>query len=177
MKPLPSRKIIRLQGRDYAAPGAYFVTVVTHKRSRILSRVVDGQSILSEVGEICTQEWFRSAELRANIRLYRNEFVVMPDHLHGIIWIVDENGELPTLYSRADRAEPATTGYGPGSLTTVMGLYKSEVTKRVRAYNQDPLFRVWHRSFHERIIRDEKHLQNVRGYISRNPMAWRYSQD
>lgn len=173
MKPLPSRKIIRLQGRDYAAPGAYFVTICTHKKSQIFSHIVDGEVILSEVGEICTQEWFRSAELRPRVRLFQDEFIVMPDHLHGIVWIVDENGDLPELFHFARRTDPATTGYGPGALTTIMGLFKSEVTKRVRTHFNDPLFRVWHRSFHECIIRDESHLMNVRRYIKRNPMKWR----
>ena len=85
------RRSIRLRGWDYTSAAAYFVTVVTHERQALFGDVVDGQVLLSEAGRIAAEEWARTAEVRANVEL--DEFVVMPNHVHGIIWIVDEGRE------------------------------------------------------------------------------------
>jgi len=82
------RKSIRLQGWDYSEPGAYFVTICTHGRASLFGRVVEGEMVLNEYGEIVQEEWMRSAEIRAEIELFPDEFVVMPNHVHGIVWIV-----------------------------------------------------------------------------------------
>ncbi len=81
------RRSIRLKDYDYTSPGAYFVTVVTYKRACLFGMVVDGEMRLNEFGSIANDEWFHSSDLRPYIRLYPEEFVVMPNHIHGIIWI------------------------------------------------------------------------------------------
>src|SRR4051812_12722307 len=85
------RRSIRLKGYDYAQVGAYFVTIVAWRRDGIFGTVVNGEMICSALGEIVRQEWFRSAEIRKEIRLFEDEFVVMPNHIHGIVWIVDDS--------------------------------------------------------------------------------------
>jgi putative transposase len=82
------RRSIRLPGYDYTQPGAYFVTFVAHDRECLFGEVVDGVMWLNAFGEIVRDEWFRTAVVRPYVMLDPDEFVVMPNHVHGIIWIV-----------------------------------------------------------------------------------------
>jgi len=82
------RHSIRLPGYDYTQPGAYFVTFVAHDRECLFGEVVDGVMWLNAFGEIVRDEWFRTAVVRPYVMLDPDEFVVMPNHVHGIIWIV-----------------------------------------------------------------------------------------
>ena len=82
------RRSIRLKGYDYTQAGAYFVTIVTHDRECLFGEVVDGQMRLNPFGEIVREEWFHTAVVRPHVMLAPDEFVVMPNHVHGIIWIV-----------------------------------------------------------------------------------------
>ena len=83
---------IRLRGFDYTQPGAYFVTLVTYQRECLLGEVTDGDALLSKWGEIVREEWIRSGDIRAEIEL--DEFVIMPNHIHAIVAIVDEQGPV-----------------------------------------------------------------------------------
>ncbi len=85
----PRRRSLRLPGYDYTRPGAYFITLCTHKLQALLSQVVDGEVQPSEWGEIVQEEWLRSADMRREIELHQDEFFLMPNHLHTIVWIVD----------------------------------------------------------------------------------------
>ena len=82
------RRSIRLKGYDYTQAGAYFVTFVAHDRECLFGEVVDGVMWLNAFGEIVRDEWFRTAVVRPYVMLDPDEFVVMPNHVHGIIWIV-----------------------------------------------------------------------------------------
>ena len=97
---LPHRRSLRLKGYDYTQPGAYFVTICTHQRQPLFGRVVDGNMVLNAYGEIVREEWFRSAE----IVLFPDEFVVMPNHIHGIVWIVAQD-DAPDMAHRAVGAQ------------------------------------------------------------------------
>jgi len=79
------RRSLRLRGYDYAQPGAYFVTICTHDRACLFGAVVDGEMRLNEMGEIVREEWFRTAYMRPYVQLNDHEFVIMPNHIHGII--------------------------------------------------------------------------------------------
>jgi putative transposase len=87
------RRSIRLPGYDYTQPGAYFVTFVAHDRECLFGDVVDGVMRLNAFGEIVRDEWFRTAVVRPYVMLDPNEFVVMPNHVHGIIWITGGRGD------------------------------------------------------------------------------------
>jgi putative transposase len=79
---------------DYTQPAAYFVTLCTHERAHLFGQVVDGAMQLNECGEIVRAEWFQTAVVRPYVVLNPDEFVVMPNHIHGIIWIVgNDNGD------------------------------------------------------------------------------------
>jgi REP element-mobilizing transposase RayT len=85
------RRSIRLPGYDYTQAGAYFVTFVAHDRECLFGEVVDGVMRLNAFGEIVRDEWFRTAVVRPYVMLDPDEFVVMPNHVHGIIWIVRDH--------------------------------------------------------------------------------------
>jgi REP element-mobilizing transposase RayT len=83
------QKSIRLKGYDYTQPGAYFVTFCSYQRDEIFGEVINGEMKFSALGEIVREEWLRSAEIRKEIRIYEDEFMIMPNHGHGIVWITD----------------------------------------------------------------------------------------
>ena len=85
-----NRRTTRLPGYDYTLPGAYFVTLCAWNRECLFGEVVGGEVELSPIGRIVQQEWLKSKEIRQEIRLFEDEFVVMPNHLHGIVVIIDE---------------------------------------------------------------------------------------
>jgi len=87
------RRSIRLQGYDYSSPGAYYVTLCSFGKQCIFGRVVNDQMHEYECGKIVRQQWFESAQIRPELEL--DAFTVMPNHLHGILWIVGPNGVRP----------------------------------------------------------------------------------
>jgi len=100
----PHRRSIRLQGYDYRQPGAYFIPIVTQNRACLFGEVVDGAMRLNEWGKIIREEWFRSAEIRREIKLLPDELVVMPNHIHGIVWIVDGDNDVSETVRAHGRA-------------------------------------------------------------------------
>ena len=98
------RRSIRLKGYDYTRPGAYFITIVTHDRSHWFGQVVDGKMRLNDFGHAAEQCWRAIPEHFPHVRL--DEFVIMPNHVHGILWIVDTP---PTTSSPITTTTPPTT--------------------------------------------------------------------
>ena len=172
------RRSIRLKGYDYRQVGGYFITLVTQDRACLFGEVVDGEMRMNEYGQIAWEEWFRSAEIRREIRLYPDEFVVMPNHIHGIVWIVDPHvgatgpspqPQAPTIV-RAHRRAPVQRP--PRSLSSFVAGFKSAVTKRIIALHGAPGAPVWQRNYYEHIIRNEDDLEAIRHYILTNPSRW-----
>ncbi len=176
MKPRYHRRSIRLKGYDYTQPGAYFVTICTHGREMLFGRVVGGEMALNEFGEIVREEWFKTARVRPYVRLYEDEFVVMPNHIHGIIWIVevdpDDDDDVGERRRRAPTSHEQVCRPVPGSLPTIVRAFKSAATKRINLLRDTQGARVWQRNYYERIIRDERALNAIRRYIIANPMRW-----
>jgi putative transposase len=168
------RRSIRLKEYDYTQSGAYFVTIVTYQREPLFGEIVDGAMNLNSLGEIARREWFKTAELRPYVELYEDEFVVMPNHAHGIIW----NNGNPIV--RAERRSAPTDGIAEnekphvdaGSLGAIVRAYKSAVTYAINAARQTRGTTVWHRNYHEHIIRDDADLKRIRDYIANNPLKW-----
>jgi REP element-mobilizing transposase RayT len=164
------RRSIRLRGYDYAAKGAYFVTLVTFAREPIFGDISQGKMTLSALGEIATTEWIRSASIRQEIDL--DDFVVMPNHLHAIVHIRDvvvgAHGHAPLRPVFASNMPIRT----PRSLGSLVGGYKGAVTKRINLLRGAPGLEVWQRNYYERVIRDEAELNRIRQYILNNPAMW-----
>jgi REP element-mobilizing transposase RayT len=191
------RQSIRLPGWDYRRPAAYFVTICTHDRARLFGTVVDGRMVLNAYGQIVAEEWHRTERVRDNMAL--DAFVVMPNHVYGIIGITAnsdgdganrDGGMLPgpsgistgNAGTRRGRGSSPVNPYGhtnrsfggavAGSLSTIIRQFKSIVTKRINRRRGTPGAPVWQRNFYERIIRDEREWHAVRRYIRQNPARW-----
>jgi len=170
---------IRLKGYDYTQAGAYFVTIVTHDRECLFGEVVDGQMRLNPFGEIVREEWFRTAVVRPYVMLAPDEFVVMPNHIHGIIWITGGRGDpVGRPYDPVgrphdnDRDDQRSHGPAAGSVGAIIGQIKSIAAKRINALRGTPAAPVWGRNYYEHIIRYETSLNRIRRYIAANPSQW-----
>ncbi|MDF5716226.1 MAG: hypothetical protein PUP93_20655 [Rhizonema sp. NSF051] len=82
------RTSIRLKGYDYSSDGAYFVTICTYQRECLFGEIVDGKMLLNEYGKIIASKWEQSSTIRQEIEL--DEWIVMPNHFHGIIFITNQ---------------------------------------------------------------------------------------
>jgi REP element-mobilizing transposase RayT len=164
---LKGRRTTRLAGYDYTQPGAYFVTICSYRKERILSKISMETINLSPIGLIVDEELHRTSILRGDIVIDR--YVIMPNHVHAIIQILE--GPTPV---GAHRDAPL---HRPGrSLGSIIGQFKGSVTLRVRKHNRDPDYRVWQRNYYEHVIRDEKDLNRIRRYIQDNPAQWHVDQ-
>ncbi len=177
------RRSMRLHGYDYSQAGAYFLTICTADRRILFGEVVDHQMVLNEAGRIVTDEWLRSARIRPEIEL--DAWVVMPNHIHGILTIADVGSErdrrsrpdqrsLTTgvcLPGRGDR-RVAPTGPGPGSVGAIVAGFKSASAKRINAFRGTGGEPVWQRNYYEHVIRYEAVLNRIRQYIAENPARW-----
>ena len=135
-----SRRSIRLRGYDYALAGAYFVTIVTRDRQCLFGDIVDDQTRLNLWGKIAQDEWQKSAQIRKEIEL--DIFIVMPNHIHGIIVITDATG-------RATGRSPLQSGPTKRSLGAFVGGFKSAITKRIGELRGLPRTPVWQRNYYE----------------------------
>ncbi len=160
------RKSIRLKGYDYARPGAYFITLCAKNRICLFGHINDRKMCLNETGKIVAEEWGKSAKIRQEIEL--DVFCIMPNHLHGIVWIksnsVDCRGDRPVA--------PTARGPHQKSIGGLVGGVKSAVTKRINLVRGTPGLPVWQRNYYEHIIRDEASLNQLRQYITDNPLRW-----
>ncbi len=184
------RRSIRLKGYDYSQPGAYFITICTQNRECLFGKVVDGEMRLNPYGIVVRREWFRSADIRRELELYDDEFVVMPNHIHGIVWLVETaemmggdetvgaHGRAPLqrasiCTSHGDESHSGHTLHRPPrSLSSFVAGFKSAVTKHINQMRNTPGAPVWQRNYYEQIVRDENELNRIRKYIVDNPLKW-----
>ena len=177
------RRSIRLPNYDYTRAGAYFVTIVTHRRECLFGEIVGDEMRMNDFGKIVAEEWEKTATVRANVILHPDEFVVMPNHIHGIVWIVDDGGETvgatgrenvgATVVGAQRRCAPTRpTNVIPGSLGAIVRGFKSIVTKRINRRRNTPGAPVWQRNYYEHIIRNDESLRRIREYIAQNPTRW-----
>jgi REP element-mobilizing transposase RayT len=176
------RRSIRLRGYDYTQPGAYFVTICTQERACWFGEIVDGEMRLNALEEIVREEWFKSADVRPNVVLRRYEFVAMPNHIYGIMWIVGDDdavvvGARVGAQRRCAPTDNIPTNVIPGSLGAIIRAFKSAATKRINAQRGTPGAPVWQRNYYEHIVRDEESLNRIRQYILDNPLRWAYDRN
>lgn len=163
------RKSIRLKDYDYSQAGAYFVTICTNDKGCAFGEINDGEMHLNDIGKIVESEWMKTGEIRKNVLI--DEFFVMPNHLHGIIIIIDmDNGRG---MARHAPTRPRTFGKPiANSLSSIIGSFKSAATKHINQLRNSPGNPVWQRNYFERIIRNEKEWNRIREYIISNPFNW-----
>ncbi|HNR01719.1 MAG TPA: hypothetical protein PKK59_04215 [Anaerolineaceae bacterium] len=127
---------------------------------------------LNDSGIIAREEWFRTTELRPYVDLFEDEFIVMPNHIHGIIWLTNGGTvrRAPTM-----NQIPAKERFGKpvsGSVPTIVRAYKSIVTKRVNLLQIIPSQPVWQRNYYEHIITTGRDYETITEYIYSNPIHW-----
>lgn len=155
------RQSLRLPDYKYNENGVYFVTICTYKKRCLFGHIADGRMIANEWGNIVKEEWLRSESLRKNVEL--DMFVLMPNHLHGIIIISDD--QVPANATRFSTLKA-------GSLGAIIGQFKSIVTKRVRRLPDRPDHLIWQRNYYENVIRTHKIWNRIRKYVATNPERW-----
>ena len=119
---------------------------------------------LNAIGEIAFSEWLRSADMRTEIML--DAFVMMPNHLHGIIFIDSATNTVPKP------AIPASDRSGPHTISTIVNGFKAAATRRIRALDGLARASIWQRNYYEHIIRNQRSLDAIREYIANNPANW-----
>jgi REP element-mobilizing transposase RayT len=163
------RHSIRLPGYDYTGAGAYFVTVCTDARECLFGQIIDGEMCLDAYGEIALECWQAIPAHCPYIGL--DAFVVMPNHIHGIL-ILKDTAIQPVHPPAQERfAKPVA-----GSLPSIMRLYKAAVTRRINSLHGTLARAVWQRNYYEHIIRDLDALEQIRAYIATNPLRWEEDQ-
>jgi REP element-mobilizing transposase RayT len=161
-----NRRSLRLKDYDYTQPGPYFVTTVTRGRECLFGEVVNGKMDLNGFGQIIEETWLWLGSQYQYVEL--GKFVVMPNHIHGIVSIGDFPGRdgsrpVPTGGYESTRIKP---------LGQLIGAFKTVSAKRINLARGTPGTRVWQQDFYERIIRDEKALDLIHRYIAANPVNW-----
>jgi len=176
------RRSIRLKDYDYTQAGAYFITLCVENRACVLGDVIDGEMQLSTTGTIVAEAWEWLAQQYPYVAI--DEYVVMPNHFHGIIVIaaptVGAVREPPTIIPTSPpnmgavreppNEPPKPTPCKP--LGRLIGAFKTVSTKRINESNTTPGITFWQRNYYEHIIRHEGALDRIRRYIIHNPMKW-----
>ena len=166
---------LRLKGYDYTAPGAYFVTICADSRIERFGKVEDGNMRRNQIGEVAHQTWIGIPNHHQNATL--DEFIVMPNHVHGIIVLGVHSGDVAcnvanvtNIPTRDPSSLMAQISPKRGSLGSIIRSYKSAVTNRCHALGHNDV--LWQSRFHDHIIRNKKELNAIRAYIRNNPANW-----
>lgn len=169
----------RLSGRNYALPGLYFVTICTKNRIPWFGDIHDQTMHLSDVGRIAHTYWNDIPTHFPFIRLDR--FVIMPDHVHGII-VIGETSKTNTV--RIYKPDPVETPYGaslqrqtwqPSCLGVIVNQFKSAVTRSCRKNGNNDF--AWQPRFHDHIIHSNHERNRIAQYIMNNPAQWKPETD
>lgn len=193
----------RLQSWDYGSNGAYFITICTINRKHFFGNIQDGKMHLSEIGLLAEKHWLEIPQHFPFVSL--GNFVVMPDHTHGILIInkldtetpklgvsfveipkpnlmetpkpnLDIREETPKLGVSVETVEtpkPKNGGknpkWKPNSIGSIINQYKRVVTLNARKIQKNF---GWQSLYHDQIIRNAHHYENINSYIAKNPANW-----
>jgi len=202
------RRSIRLVEYDYSKGGAYFVTICIRNDDQILANPPKPippvgvalaathlletppnpepcsalQFELTPIGEIVERNWRTLPERFPMVSL--DEYVIMPNHLHGILFINEGSASRQGDAGERVGARPTPTApISPPTLTLgmIVGAFKSKSVKDVLAHidenGLDMIGKIWQRNYFERVIRNERDLDNIRTYIRNNPANWAQDEE
>ena len=185
----------RLPNRDYSQNGWYFVTICTYEREWLFGDVINGQVHLSEIGKIAKKFWVEIPQHSQHT--YIDAYVIMPNHVHGIIIIdnpecreiseskdVTQCRDVPwnvsttsgddfddtDVYRNLSKISPKA-----GSLSVVIRSYKAAVTRwcNMNGYSNF----AWQQRFFDKIIRADGSVDKIREYMINNPLKWEYENN
>jgi REP element-mobilizing transposase RayT len=168
-----------MEGYDYSLPGAYFVTLLSYRRACLFGQIKEEIFRQSDIGKLINDCWLRIPNYFNDIGL--DDYVLMPNHLHGIILIHESVGkgeafaDLVSTILRivsANASPQRPKGTQPGSLGAIIQNFKSISTRMVNKKYFESGNKLWQRNYHERIIRNDRELNAIRQYIRDNPLNW-----
>ncbi|MFA4910834.1 MAG: transposase [Desulfobacteria bacterium] len=159
------RRSIRLKGYDYSQAGIYYVTICTKDRECLFGNIVNFNMELSTLGKIVEQEWHEILKRFPDVEL--DAFVIMPNHIHGIIIVW---ATIVVAQNNRAGARPAPT------IGKIIGTFKSLCIHDWLGYVKEnglgTVGKFWQRNYYEHIIRNETELDKIREYIITNPLNW-----
>ena len=158
------RKHIRLKEYDYSQAGAYFVTICTKDRAYRFGEIVNGTMQANSLVAVVRLCWNDLPNHYPNVEL--DEFVIMPNHVHGIIILLDD------LEGAASRRPNAGAGKPRPCLGNVVAYFKYQTAKRINELNGTPDAPFWQRGYYDHIVRTDRSLTQIREYIAHNPRRW-----
>ena len=159
------RRSIRRPDFDYRQAGAYFVTICTHNRAPLFGEIQGDEMELNEAGRVVQAAWDDLPEHYRHVEL--DAWVVMPNHVHGIITLVD-----PANVGAGLRPAPTPHGAKRHPPSEIVRAFKSFSARRINEHRNSPGSPVWQRNYYEHVIRNEKSLHDIRQYIVHNPAKW-----
>jgi REP element-mobilizing transposase RayT len=159
-----NRRSLRIRNFDYTSEGVYYVTQCVHNRRHIFGEIKNGKMHLSSIGEMVQNAWLGLP--RYDPRVSLDEFIVMPNHIHGII-VIDSDG-LESHRGRA-RGPAPTNSYHPLSLPDLLQRFKSWTTRQYLDISPPSAGRLWQRTFYDHVVRNDTDLRRIREYIRHNP--------
>ncbi|MFA5995803.1 MAG: transposase [Patescibacteria group bacterium] len=185
----------RLPNYNYTKSGRYFVTICAKKRFACFGYIKNNIMCVNNIGKIIYNEWYRTALLRPYVTL--DQFIVMPDHVHGIL-IINKNHDHLICIGKHNNVEThcnetvetpwqgVSTGprphnprhhieWQPHSLGSMINQFKGMVTRECRKRKYYDF--KWQSRFYDHVIRNEPELNNVRNYILNNPKHWNSDRD
>lgn len=173
-------KSTRLKFWDYSTNGFYYITICTKNRECVFGNIVNGKIELSKIGEIVSNEWIKTGQIRKHVQL--DEFVVMPNHIHGIV-IIENNivsNTVETCRGMSLQRQNITqynkfTKPISKSLSMIINHFKSAVKRWANKHNFENF--QWQPRFYEHIIRNEDELNRIREYIRNNPLQWELDRE
>ncbi len=160
MNRYPQRKRNRLADCGYDAPGAYFITICTAEKKRLLSEILAGEALtspavaLTALGELVQVRLLALPDRFPNLRL--DKYVLMPNHVHILLTLTQAEG--------SGGASPSPT------VIDAVRAFKSITARLARPYlSGSPL---WQRSFYDHVVRNEADYREIWNYIDGNPSKW-----
>ena len=182
----PKRRSIRILEYDYTQQGAYFISICTHLKKHIFGEITSGSMKLSPLGEIAHYQWLQLPQRFSNIEL--DAFIIMPNHIHGILIINKPQHPITRRYSpdlsNEDTPQVSTLtpcppvnsnpphGTIPGSIGAIIQNYKSLTSRKINMLLRSKNNPIWQRNFYEHIVRDETDYERIVEYIENNPISW-----
>ncbi|KAF0219731.1 MAG: hypothetical protein FD174_1744 [Geobacteraceae bacterium] len=179
------RRSIRLKGYDYSIAGAYFVTIRVHvgaglpRPECLFGEIVEESVRLNPAGDIVQAVWEGLPEHYPHVVL--DAFVIMPNHVHGIVAIVGAGSPRPISPDNQNQGGETQGGETPPlrkpTLGQIVGYFKYQTTKQINQMRDNPGVPVWQRNYYERVIRNENELTGIREYIQCNPKRWEEDEE
>lgn len=168
----------RLKDWDYSRYGYYFVTICTKDKQCFFGNIEGDRMQLSEIGKIAAEEWHNTGKVREKVKL--DEWVIMPNHLHGIVIIQNDDKNVETYGHTSQKPYiPSGDAFNASlrktNLSNIIRGFKSASTKKILKKGFANF--AWQSRFYDHIIRNEKELHEVRQYIVNNPLSWHLDEE